>query len=80
MGAFDSARWYRFVLWAGVGLLVLAVASTILLFARWAGSGEAPALTTALGPLLSVGSGILLIIGSRLSLRRLARQSGASDR
>ncbi|KZE41445.1 hypothetical protein [Microbacterium sp. T32] len=79
MGIADSARWFRFVFWAGVGVLVLATASTVVLLADWAGSGEAPSLRHAIGPLLSVSTAILLMIGARLSLRRIARQRAASD-
>lgn len=79
MGIADSTRWFRFVFWAGAGVLVLATASAVVLLADWVGSGDAPSLRYAVGPLLSLSTGTLLMIAARLYLRRLDRQRAASE-
>ncbi|RWR20348.1 hypothetical protein D8Y23_05855 [Microbacterium enclense] len=73
MSAITSTRWLRFMMWCGVGILLLAVVSIVLILVRWAESGDPPSVLSAVSVMLSLATGILLLCASRRMLRRLSR-------
>ncbi len=60
------------MMWCGVGILLLAVVSIVLILVRGAESGDPPSVVSAVSVMLSLATGILLLWASRRMLRRLS--------